>query len=74
VYRQNLDLTYSIKLKEFQGQEDVLSIFHAAATSVLKCVSRSWDLETLKEDHRMRTLENRKLRKIFGPRRDEVTG
>jgi hypothetical protein len=28
----------------------------------------------LKEEHRLRVFENRVLRRIFGPRRDEVTG
>jgi hypothetical protein len=28
---------------------------------------------TLKEEHRLRVFENRVLRRIFGPRRDEVT-
>jgi hypothetical protein len=27
----------------------------------------------LKEDHRLRVFENRVLRRIFGPKRDEVT-
>jgi hypothetical protein len=29
---------------------------------------------TLKEEHRLRVFENRVLRKIFGPKRDEVAG
>jgi hypothetical protein len=33
----------------------------------------SWSL-TLREDHRLKVLENRVLRRIFGPKRDEVTG
>jgi hypothetical protein len=32
----------------------------------------SWSL-TLREEHRLRVFENRLLRKIFGPKRDEVT-
>jgi hypothetical protein len=28
---------------------------------------------TLREEHRLRVFENRVLRKIFGPKRDEVT-
>jgi hypothetical protein len=28
---------------------------------------------TLREEHRLRVLENRVLRRIFGPKRDEVT-
>jgi hypothetical protein len=29
---------------------------------------------TLREEHRLRVFENRMLRRIFGPKRDEVTG
>jgi hypothetical protein len=32
-----------------------------------------WSL-ALKEERRLRVLENRVLRRIFGPKRDEVTG
>jgi hypothetical protein len=34
---------------------------------------KTWSL-TLKEEHRLRVFENRVLRRIFGPRRDEATG
>jgi hypothetical protein len=37
------------------------------------CGCKTWSL-TLREEHRLRVLENRVLRRIFGPRRDEVTG
>jgi hypothetical protein len=33
----------------------------------------TWSL-TLREEHRLREFENRVLRRIFGPKRDEVTG
>jgi len=33
----------------------------------------TWSL-ILREDHRLRVFENRVLRRIFGPKRDEVTG
>jgi hypothetical protein len=33
----------------------------------------TWSL-TLREEHRLRGFENRALRKIFGPKRAEVTG
>ena len=35
------------------------------------CETRSL---TLREERRLRAFENRVLRKIFGPKRDEVTG
>jgi hypothetical protein len=33
----------------------------------------TWSL-TLREGHRLRVFENRVLRKVFGPKRDEVIG
>jgi hypothetical protein len=33
----------------------------------------TWSL-TLREEHRLRVFENRVLRRIFGPKREEVTG
>jgi hypothetical protein len=35
--------------------------------------SETWSL-TLKEERRLRASENRVLRRIFGPNRDEITG
>jgi len=34
---------------------------------------KTWSL-TLREERRLRVCENRVLRRIFGPKRDEVTG
>jgi hypothetical protein len=45
-------------------------------TIILPLVSygyETWSL-TLREEHRLRVFENRVLRRIFGPKRDEVTG
>jgi hypothetical protein len=33
----------------------------------------TWSL-TIREEHRLRVSENRVLKRIFGPKRDEVTG
>jgi len=33
----------------------------------------TWSL-TLREEHKLRVFENRVLRRIFGPKRDDVTG
>jgi hypothetical protein len=33
----------------------------------------TWSL-TVREEHRLRVFDNRVLRRIFGPKRDEVTG
>jgi hypothetical protein len=40
---------------------------------VLSVVCETWSL-TLREEHRLRVFENRVLRRIFGPKRFEVTG
>jgi hypothetical protein len=32
------------------------------------------DMLTLREERRLRVFENRVLRRVFGPNRDEVTG
>jgi hypothetical protein len=34
---------------------------------------KTWSL-TLREEHRLRMFESRVLRRIFGPKRDEVVG
>jgi hypothetical protein len=34
---------------------------------------KTWSL-ILREEHRLRVFENRLLRRIFGPKRDEITG
>jgi hypothetical protein len=41
--------------------------------AVVKIKSLSEPLK-LREEHRLRVFENRVLRKIFGPKRDEITG
>jgi hypothetical protein len=40
---------------------------------VVLCGCETWSL-TLGEEHRLRVFENMVLRRIFGPRRNEVTG
>jgi len=46
-------------------------------TNIILCVAlygcKTWSL-TLREVHRLRVFENRVLRRILGPRRDEVKG
>ena len=37
------------------------------------CVTATWSL-TLREERKLRVFESMVLRRIFGPRRDEVTG
>ena len=40
---------------------------------VVLCGCETWSL-TLREERKLRIFENMVLRRIFGPRRDEVTG
>jgi len=50
------------------------SVF-SSATIILPVLygCETWSL-TLREDRRLRVFENRILRRIFGPKRDDVTG
>jgi hypothetical protein len=56
-------LSRSVKIKTYRTT--ILSV-------VLDCCE-SWSL-TLREECRLRVFENRVLKRIFGPKRDEVTG
>jgi hypothetical protein len=60
------------------SKHDVVSYFVTTfiRTIILPVVlygCETWSL-TLREEHRLRVFENRVLRRIFGPKRDEVTG
>jgi hypothetical protein len=46
---------------------------NTAILSVVLCGCEIWSL-TLRDEHRLRVFENRVLRRIFGPKRDEVMG
>jgi hypothetical protein len=48
-------------------------IYKTIISHVVLYGCETWSL-TLREERRLRWLENRVLRRIFGPKRDEVTG
>ena len=50
-----------------------ITIYRTIILPVLlcECETRSF---TLREEHRLRVFENRVTRRLFGPKRDEVTG
>jgi len=48
-------------------------VYRAIILPVVLYGCETWSL-TLREEHRLRVFENRVLRRIFGPERDEVTG
>ena len=50
-----------------------IKIYRTIIMPVVLYGCETW-LLTLKEERRMRVFENRVLRRIFGPKRDEVTG
>jgi len=50
-----------------------INIYRNKILSVVWYGCETWSF-TLREQRRLRVLENRVLRKIFGPMRDEVTG
>jgi hypothetical protein len=59
----NLSLSKNIQIK----------IYKTIILPVVLYGCETWSL-TLREERRLRLLENRLLRKIFGPKWDEVTG
>jgi hypothetical protein len=50
-----------------------IRIYKTIILSVVLYRCETWSL-TLREERRLRVFENRVLKRIFGPRRDEVTG
>jgi hypothetical protein len=50
-----------------------IKIYRAIILFVVLYGCETWSL-TLREERRLRVFENRVLRRVFGPRRDEVTG
>jgi hypothetical protein len=50
-----------------------MSIYRSIILPVVLYGCETWSL-ALREEHRLRVFENRVLRRIFGPKRDKVTG
>jgi hypothetical protein len=67
LYRQNL-LSSRLLSKNIK-----IRIYKSIILPVVLYRYETWSL-TLREEHRLRVFENRVLRRIFGPMRDEVTG
>jgi hypothetical protein len=64
---QNI-LSFSLLSKNIK-----IRIYKTIILPVVLYGCETWFL-TLREEHRLRVSENRVLRRIFGPRRDEVMG
>ena len=50
-----------------------IKIYRTIILPVVLYGCETWSL-TLREEHRLRVFENRVFRRVFGPKRDEVTG
>jgi hypothetical protein len=50
-----------------------IRIYKTLILPVVLYACETWSL-TLREDHKLRVFENRALRRIFGPSRNEMTG
>jgi hypothetical protein len=50
-----------------------IRIYKTIILPVVLYVCETWRL-TLREDHKLRVVENRVLRRVFGPKRDGLTG
>jgi hypothetical protein len=50
-----------------------MRIYKTVILPVILYGCETWSL-TLREEHRLRMFENKALRRIFGPKRDEVSG
>ena len=64
---QNL-LSYRLLFKNLK-----IKIYRTIILPVVLYGCETWSL-TLREERRLRVSENRVLRRVFGPKRDEVTG
>jgi hypothetical protein len=71
-----LSCTHEAEWTPFQTHYFYIHCVRIYKTVILPVVlygCETWSL-TLREEHRLRVFENRMLRRIFGPKRDEVTG
>jgi hypothetical protein len=51
----------------------IIRLYTTTISPVVLYVCETWSL-TLREAHRLKVFEEMVLRRIFGPKRDEVTG
>jgi hypothetical protein len=58
---------------QFAIQKYKITEYRTLITPVVLCGCKTWSF-SFREERRLRVFENRVLRKIFGPQRDEVTG
>jgi hypothetical protein len=66
-------LVQNLLSSSFLPQNLEITIYRTVILPAVSYECETWSL-ILREECRLRVLENRVLRRIFGPRRDEVTG
>jgi hypothetical protein len=66
-------IRFSLLSSRLQSRNVKVKTYKTIILPVVLYGRETWSL-TLKEAHRLRVFENRVLRRIFGPKRDEVTG
>jgi len=68
-------LSFGAELLSFRlpSKNVKIKIYRTIILPVVLYGCEAWSL-TLREERKLRVLENMVLRRIFGPRRDEVTG
>ena len=62
-----------LTLKANEGGKLKIKIYRTIILPVILHGCETWSL-TLREERRLRVFENRVLRRVFGPKRDDVTG
>ena len=58
---------------QFANQKVLIKIYRTVILPLVFYGCETWSL-TLREEHRLRMVENRVLKRIFGPKRDEFRG
>jgi len=58
---------------QFAIQKYTITIYRTLISPVVLCGCETWSF-SFRGERRLRVFENRVLRRIFGPQRDEVTG
>ena len=67
------DVLEKILLSRLLSKKLKVKIYKTIILPVVLYGCETWSL-TLREEHRLRVLENKVLREIFGTKRDEITG
>jgi hypothetical protein len=67
------NLTFYSDCSSLLSRNVTVKIYKTIILPVVLYGCETWSL-TLREEHRLRVFQNRVLRRIFGPKRDEVTG